>query len=96
MYGCFCVWSKLIYNFILLSVYIKFDWYYLLKMLSFLQFASDLFVNSCSNVGSYLALNFIPLINVFMPLLYCFLVFRDRVSLYSPGCPATHFVAGWP
>jgi hypothetical protein len=23
----------------------------------------------------------------------CFgLVFRDRVSLYSPGCPGTHFV----
>jgi hypothetical protein len=21
-----------------------------------------------------------------------FLVFRDRVSLYSPGCPGTHFV----
>jgi hypothetical protein len=24
--------------------------------------------------------------------LFCFLVFRDRVSLYSPGCPGTHFV----
>jgi hypothetical protein len=23
--------------------------------------------------------------------LFCF-VFRDRVSLYSPGCPGTHFV----
>ena len=23
---------------------------------------------------------------------FFFLVFRDRVSLYSPGCPATHFV----
>jgi hypothetical protein len=25
---------------------------------------------------------------------FCFfvLVFRDRVSLYSPGCPGTHFV----
>ena len=23
------------------------------------------------------------------------LVFQDRVSLYSPGCPGTHFV-GWP
>ena len=22
----------------------------------------------------------------------CFLVFRDRVSLYSPGCPRTHSV----
>jgi hypothetical protein len=24
--------------------------------------------------------------------LFCFLVFQDRVSLYSPGCPGTHFV----
>jgi hypothetical protein len=23
---------------------------------------------------------------------FCFFVFRDRVSLYSPGCPGTHFV----
>jgi hypothetical protein len=23
---------------------------------------------------------------------FFFLVFRDRVSLYSPGCPETHFV----
>jgi hypothetical protein len=25
-------------------------------------------------------------------LFFFFLVFRDRVSLYSPGCPGTHFV----
>jgi hypothetical protein len=25
-------------------------------------------------------------------LLLLFLVFQDRVSLYSPGCPGTHFV----
>jgi hypothetical protein len=24
--------------------------------------------------------------------LFCFFVFRDRVSLCSPGCPGTHFV----
>jgi hypothetical protein len=24
--------------------------------------------------------------------LFCFLFFPDRVSLYSPGCPGTHFV----
>jgi hypothetical protein len=24
--------------------------------------------------------------------IYIFLVFRDRVSLCSPGCPGTHFV----
>jgi hypothetical protein len=23
---------------------------------------------------------------------FCFLFFRDRVSLFSPGCPGTHFV----
>jgi hypothetical protein len=23
---------------------------------------------------------------------YCFSVFRDRVYLYNPGCPGTHFV----
>jgi hypothetical protein len=38
-------------------------------------------------------------IHVFVFVLFCFvlfcfvlLVFRDRVSLYSPGCPGTHFV----
>ena len=25
-------------------------------------------------------------------LVFYFFVFRDRVSLYSPGCPGTHFV----
>jgi hypothetical protein len=24
--------------------------------------------------------------------LFCFVFFRDRVSLYCPGCPGTHFV----
>jgi hypothetical protein len=24
--------------------------------------------------------------------LFCFVLFQDRVSLYSPGCPGTHFV----
>jgi hypothetical protein len=23
---------------------------------------------------------------------FCFCFFQDRVSLYSPGCPGTHFV----
>jgi hypothetical protein len=27
----------------------------------------------------------------FLGVLFCF-VFRDRVSLHSPGCPGTHFV----
>jgi hypothetical protein len=30
-------------------------------------------------------------IYLFIYFLFCF-VFRDRVSLYSPGCPGTHFV----
>jgi hypothetical protein len=40
-----------------------------------------------------------PIINfmysIFEYLLFCFVLFcffRDRVSLYSPGCPGTHFV----
>jgi hypothetical protein len=31
-------------------------------------------------------------LNSWYPLWVCFLVFRDRVSLYSPGCPGTHLV----
>jgi hypothetical protein len=30
--------------------------------------------------------------NILCFLFFCFFVFRDRVSLYSPGCPGTHFV----
>jgi hypothetical protein len=37
---------------------------------------------------------------LFCFVLFCFVfvfVFRDRVSLYNPGCPGTHFVdQGWP
>jgi hypothetical protein len=29
---------------------------------------------------------------LFVCLLVFFFVFQDRVSLYSPGCPGTHFV----
>jgi hypothetical protein len=31
-------------------------------------------------------------IYLFVCLFVCLLVFQDRVSLYSPGCPGTHFV----
>jgi hypothetical protein len=31
-------------------------------------------------------------IRVFLVFVFFFLVFRDRFSLYSPGCPGTHFV----
>jgi hypothetical protein len=34
--------------------------------------------------------SFISPLSLFL-VLFCF-VFRDRVSLYSPGCPGTHFV----
>jgi hypothetical protein len=27
----------------------------------------------------------------FLFFIYLFLIFQDRVSLYSPGCPGTHF-----
>jgi hypothetical protein len=30
--------------------------------------------------------------NVYLLFYFIFLVFRDRVSLYSPGYPGTHFV----
>jgi hypothetical protein len=30
--------------------------------------------------------------DIFFFFFFFFLVFRDRVSLYSPGCPGTHFV----
>jgi hypothetical protein len=34
-----------------------------------------------------------PLTEVSFCFCFCFvLFFRDRVSLYSPGCPGTHFV----
>jgi hypothetical protein len=29
---------------------------------------------------------------MYVCLFVCLFVFRDRVSLYSPGCPGTHFV----
>jgi hypothetical protein len=30
--------------------------------------------------------------NLYTDFFYVFFVFWDRVSLYSPGCPGTHFV----
>jgi hypothetical protein len=38
----------------------------------------------------YVPLLFVVVVVVWLVLV--FLVFRDRVSLYSPGCPGTHFV----
>jgi hypothetical protein len=35
---------------------------------------------------------FLFVFGVFVCLFVCLFVFRDRVSLYSPGCPGTHFV----
>jgi hypothetical protein len=32
------------------------------------------------------------LYDLFFFFFFFFLVFRGRVSLYSPGCPGTHFV----
>jgi hypothetical protein len=31
-------------------------------------------------------------VNAILLFLFCFFVFQDRVSLYSPGCPGAHFV----
>jgi hypothetical protein len=33
-----------------------------------------------------------PFFFVCLFFVFLLLVFRDRVSLYSPGCPGTHFV----
>jgi hypothetical protein len=41
-----------------------------------------------------LQISFFLVFVVVVVLFFCFVfsVFRDRVSLYSPGCPGTHFV----
>jgi hypothetical protein len=36
--------------------------------------------------------NISTIFNIFFFFFFFFLVFRDRVSLYSPGCPGTHSV----
>jgi hypothetical protein len=43
-------------------------------------------------LGALTCPRFLTFVFVFVFLLLLFFVFRDRVSLYSPGCPATHFV----
>jgi hypothetical protein len=42
----------------------------------------------------YVALAILELTLFVFVFVFCFLffVFRDRVSLYNPGCPGTHFV----
>jgi hypothetical protein len=35
---------------------------------------------------------FMSKVGIYSQVLFLFLFFRDRVSLYSPGCPGTHFV----
>jgi hypothetical protein len=37
-------------------------------------------------------LQYLPLPPSILFIIYLFLVFRDRVSLCSPGCPGTHLV----
>jgi hypothetical protein len=37
-------------------------------------------------------LDFMEVLHFFVVVVVLFFVFRDRVSLYSPGCPGTHFV----
>jgi hypothetical protein len=54
--------------------------------------------NNCSNhstAGEIVTVSWV--IRLCIPCLWliffvCLFVFRDRVSLYSPGCPGTHFV----
>jgi hypothetical protein len=44
------------------------------------------------NLGSGVFVVVCFVVFVFCLFVYLFLVFQDRVSLYSPGCPGTHFV----
>jgi hypothetical protein len=57
-----------------------------------------LFVLMCSQrfiLGAFLIAFFFFLVCLFVLFFVCLFVclfFRDRISLYSPGCPGTHFV----
>ncbi|EDL11054.1 mCG147361 [Mus musculus] len=42
-------------------------------------------INGCKISSDYLPF-------IFCLFIYLFLIFRDRVSLYIPGCSGTHFV----
>jgi hypothetical protein len=44
-----------------------------------------------SDIYIYISIYLCLSIPIFLFLFVCF-VFQDRVSLYSPGCPETHFV----
>jgi hypothetical protein len=53
--------------------------------------APDLITDGCEPPCGCWELNSGPLEK--QPVLFfCLFVFRDKVSLYSPGCPGTHFV----
>ena len=56
--------------------------------------ASLLLVRGSEGEYCFLLLRNVDLIFLYTLVNVCknFLVFRDRVSLYSPGCPGTHFV----
>jgi hypothetical protein len=46
----------------------------------------------CATTTAWLFLIFDFFLVFFGFFVFVFVVFRDRVSLYSPGCPGTHFV----
>jgi hypothetical protein len=48
-------------------------------------------VQNC-RTSNHETLNIFLILFIFIYFIFYFLVFRDRVSLYSPGCPGTHFV----
>jgi hypothetical protein len=56
-------------------------------------FPEDLDLNHCTHmVVLGFLFCFVLFFWFFFVCLFVFLVFQDRVSLYSPGCPGTHFV----
>ena len=51
-------------------------------------------INNLYLLGTYSRMNFMGyyLVGFFLFVCFLFFVFRDRVSLYSPSCPGTHFI----
>jgi hypothetical protein len=46
----------------------------------------------CCDKGKILRVSFFLFVLFYFCFVLFFSVFQDRVSLYSPGCPGTHFV----
>ena len=78
-------WMEILNNLSRLSSYLSVPY---LKDSLLIRFALGLLLVTIASHRHWSPLSNLLLIGV---LLFCF-VFRDRVSLYSPGCPGTHSV----